>query len=117
VSVKDRWVGPREQVLNVTSKPSSRPLIDAWLCHHYFIGWLRREAGYGPIDRSVARCGLCREPFFLRAVGLLNSVDDSKKVATYGDCPQDAYTGRTWTGMGSIHGVLVGVSTAGCKSP
>jgi hypothetical protein len=35
------------------------------------------EAGYGPADRTVARCGLCQEPFFSGAVGLLNSVDDS----------------------------------------
>jgi hypothetical protein len=85
VSIKDHSVGPREQVLNVPiaywcyrpSKPSSRPLIDAWLCPHCFISWLGREDGYRPVDRSVARCGLCREPFFSGAVGLLNSVDDS----------------------------------------
>jgi hypothetical protein len=72
VSVKDRSVGPREQVLNVLiaywcygpSKPSSRSLIDAWLCPHYFIGWFGRENGYGHTDRSAVRCGLCREPFF-----------------------------------------------------
>jgi hypothetical protein len=85
MSVKDRLVGPHEQVLNIPfaywcygpNKPSSRSSIDAWLCPHCFIGWLRREAGYGPMDRSAARCGLCWEPFFSRAVGLLNSVDDS----------------------------------------
>jgi hypothetical protein len=81
---------------------------DAWLCPHCFIGWLGREAGYGPVDRSATRCGLCREPFFSRAVSLLNFVNDSWKVATYGDCPQEAYTGRKGTGVGSVRGVLVG---------
>jgi hypothetical protein len=95
VSVKDHSVGPREQVLNVQiaywwyepCKPSTRPLIDAWLYPHSFIGWLGREVGYGPADQSVVGCGLCREPFFLGEVGLFNSVDDSWKVTTYGDCP------------------------------
>jgi hypothetical protein len=58
MSVKNWWVGPREQVLNVPiacwwyvpSKPSNLPSIDAWLCPHYFIGWLRRETGYGPMN-------------------------------------------------------------------
>jgi hypothetical protein len=82
VSVKDRSVGPHEQVLNVPiaywcygpSKSSSRPSIDAWLCPHCFIGWLGREARYEPVDRSAARCGLCREPFFSGAVGACSTL-------------------------------------------
>jgi hypothetical protein len=85
VSIKNHLVGPHEQVLNVPigywcygpSKPSSRPLIDAWLYPHYFIGWLRREDGYGLTNRSAVLYKLCREPFFSGAVSLLNSVDDS----------------------------------------
>jgi hypothetical protein len=122
VSIKDRSIDPHEQVLNVPivywcygpSKPSSQSSIDAWLCPHCFIGWLGREAGYGPTDRSAARCGLCREPFFSGAVGLLNSVDDSWKVATYGDYPQEAYVGRTWTSVGSVCVVLIMIFPAGC---
>jgi hypothetical protein len=32
------------------------------------------------------------------------------------DHPQEAYAERTWTGVGSIRGVLVGFSPAGCTS-
>jgi hypothetical protein len=59
---------------------------------------------------------LCREPFFLGAVPPSNSVGGSWKVATYEDRPQEAYTGRMWTGVGRIHVVLVGVSPTGCTS-
>jgi hypothetical protein len=74
------------------------------------------KLGADPRISQSSCCGLCREPFFLGAVTLSNSVDDAQKVATYGDCPQKAYAGRTWTGVGSVHGVLVGFSPAGCTS-
>jgi hypothetical protein len=45
-----------------------------------------------------------------------NSVGGSWKVATYGDHPQEAYTRRTWTGVGSIRVVLIGFSPTGCTS-
>jgi hypothetical protein len=35
------------------SKPSSLSSTDAWLCPHYFNGWLGREIGYEPVDRSA----------------------------------------------------------------
>jgi hypothetical protein len=35
------------------------------------------KLGTDPWIGQPARCGLCREPFFLGAVGLLNSVNDS----------------------------------------
>jgi hypothetical protein len=38
------------------------------------------------------------------------------KVVTYGDCPQKASIGRAWTRVGSVRGVLVGISPAGCIS-
>jgi hypothetical protein len=58
-------------------------------------------------------CGLCREPFFLGTVTLSNSVGGSWKVAMYGDHPQEAYTGRTWTGVGSVRVMLVRFSLQG----
>jgi hypothetical protein len=66
------------------------------------------KLGTDPWIGQPVRCGLCREPFFSGAVGLLNSVDDSWKVAMYGDHPQEAYVGRTWTSVGSICDMLVG---------
>jgi hypothetical protein len=39
-----------------------------------------------------------------------------KKVTTYGDYPQEAYTGRTWTSVESVRGVLVRFSHAICTS-
>jgi hypothetical protein len=68
------------------------------------------------MDRSAGVLWLCREPFFLEAVTLYNSVGGSWKVAIYGDHLQEAYTWRTWTGVGSVCVVLVGVSPTECTS-
>jgi hypothetical protein len=38
------------------------------------------------------------------------------KVVTYGNCPQKVYVGRARTGVGSVHGVLVGFSPVWCTS-
>jgi hypothetical protein len=40
--------------------------------------------------------------FFSRAVTLSNTVDDSQKFAMYGNCPQETYEWRTWTGAENI---------------
>jgi hypothetical protein len=53
---------------------------------------------------------------FSGAVHPSNPVDDSRRVATYGDRPQEVYAGRTWTSMESVRVVLVGFSPAGCTS-
>jgi hypothetical protein len=48
--------------------------------------------------------------------GLFRLHGSQWKVITYGDCPQEAYVRRAWTGVGSVRGVLVGFSPAGCTS-
>jgi hypothetical protein len=72
--------------------------------------------GTDPRIGQPACWGLCREPFFSGAVIPSNSVGGSWKVATYGDRPQKAYAGRTWTCVGSVRVMLVGFSPAGCIS-
>jgi hypothetical protein len=74
------------------------------------------ELGMDPQIGQPTCWRLCREPFFSGAVTLSNSVNDSRKVATYRNCPQEAYARRTWTGVGSIYVMLVGFSTVGCTS-
>jgi hypothetical protein len=52
--------------------------------------------------------------------GLFRLRGSQWKVVTYGDCPQKAYVGHAWTGVGSIRGMLVRFSPAGVhqfKSP
>jgi hypothetical protein len=51
-----------------------------------------------------------------KVVALSNSVDSTWKVATYRDHPEEAYAGRTWTGVGSVRVVLVEFSPVGCTS-
>jgi hypothetical protein len=87
VSIKDRWVGPREQVLNV---------LIAYRCYgpDKSSSWLSKEAclfltaslivvgenlGTDPQIGRPSSCELCREPFFSGAVDLYKSVDDSAK--------------------------------------
>ncbi len=87
VSIKDWWVGPREQVLNVPiacwwhvpSKPSSSLSTEVWLkITASFVG-LWEKLGTDPqIDRPTC-WRLCREPFFSGAVALSNIVDDLMK--------------------------------------
>jgi hypothetical protein len=87
--------------------------MDVWLSPLVGSG---EKLGMDPLIDQPACWGLCQEPFFSGAVTPSNSVGGSWKVATYGDCPQEAYTGRTWTGVGSVRVVLVGFSPAGCIS-
>jgi hypothetical protein len=51
------------------SKPSSWLPSDAWLCPHYFIGWLGRETGYGPADRSAGVLWIVSGALFLGSSG------------------------------------------------
>jgi hypothetical protein len=44
------------------------------------------------------------------------SVGGSWKVTMYGDHPQEAYAGHTWTGVAGVRVVSVGFSPAGCTS-
>jgi hypothetical protein len=110
VSVNDLWVGPHEQVSNVPivywwhgpSKRSSLSSTDAYLYPHYFKVGSREKLYTDPWIGQPTRCGLCQEPFLSGAVTLLNFVDDSWKVATYGDYLQEAYAEHTWTSVGNI---------------
>jgi hypothetical protein len=51
------------------SSPSSLLSIDAWLCPHCFIGWLGREIGYGPMDRSAGVLWIASGAPFLESSG------------------------------------------------
>jgi hypothetical protein len=61
-------------------------------------------------------CGLCREPFFLGVVTLLNSVGDCAKGCHVCGLRTGSIRGRTWTGVGGICVMLIGFSPAGCTS-
>jgi hypothetical protein len=69
---------------------------------------------HGSVSRRAVDC--VRSLFSQEQWDLSKSVSVSRKVATYGDRPQVAYAGHTWTGMGSIRVVLVGFSPTGCTS-
>jgi hypothetical protein len=87
VSVKDRWVGRRKQVLNVLiacqrygpGKPSSRLSTEAWLFPTASLTILAEKRGTDPWTGQLACCGLCRKSFFLGAVDLYKSIDDYMK--------------------------------------
>jgi hypothetical protein len=67
-----------------------------------------QDDGWASLSLVVKTSFGCRGLFQLRG--------SQWKVVTYGDCPQKAYTGCTWTGVGSIRDVLVEFSSAGCTS-
>jgi hypothetical protein len=85
VSIKDRWVGPCEQVLNIPitcwwyepSKSSSLSSIEAWLKPTASLVGLGEKLGIDPrIGQPTCR-GLCHGLFFLRVVGY------SQKIAMH----------------------------------
>jgi hypothetical protein len=55
-------------------------------------------------------------PRLLPGVGVCFDFVGASERFTYENSPQEAYTGRAWTGVGSVRGVLVGFSPAGCTS-
>jgi hypothetical protein len=80
--------------------------------------WLVRERSWvqthGSVSRRAVDC--VGSPFSQEQWNLSKSVGASRKVATYGDHPQEAYAGRTWTGVESVRVVLVEFSPTGCTS-
>jgi hypothetical protein len=87
VSVKDRWVDPREQVLNVLiayrcyepGKPSSLPSIEGGFTPTASMADSREKLGTDPLIGQPACCGLCQEPFFSGAMALSIIVDNFVK--------------------------------------
>jgi hypothetical protein len=87
VSVKDRRVAPREQVLNIpitcryygSGKTSSWLSIEACFFLTASLAVVGEKLGTDPWIRHPLSCGLCREPFFSGAVDLYKSVDDFVK--------------------------------------
>jgi hypothetical protein len=87
VSVKNRWVGPREQVLNVPiacrcyrpGKPSSLPSTDGSFTPTASMAGSGDKLGTDPRIGQPSCCGLCWEPFLSEVVALSIIVDDGAK--------------------------------------
>jgi hypothetical protein len=113
VSVKDRWIGPCEQILNVPitcrcyepGKPSSWLPIEGGFTPTASMAGLGEKLGMDPQISQSARWGLCQEPFFLRAVALSITVEDFAKGYDVWGLP-----------VSSVCVMLVGFSPAGCTS-
>jgi hypothetical protein len=80
--------------------------------------WLVQERSWVRTHELVSRRAVdyVGSPFSRERWDLSKYVGASRKVATYGDLPQEAYAGHTWTSVGSILVVLVEFSPAGCTS-
>jgi hypothetical protein len=83
---------------------------------HYFIGWLERETGYEPADRSADVLWIVSGALFLGSGDSVQLCQWLVEGFHVRGLPQEAYVGRTWTGVGSVRVVLVGFSPAGCTS-
>jgi hypothetical protein len=101
-------MGPVNLVVGHRQGLDLRPLLH-WLVRER--SWVRT---HGSVSRRAVDC--VGSPFSLEQWDLSKSVGASQKVATYGNRPQEAYTGRTWTCVGSVRVMLVGFSPGGCTS-
>jgi hypothetical protein len=87
VLVKDRWVSPREQVLNVLIACWYMSPVSLVACHQQMFGFASTASLVGLGEKletdtrigQLACCGLRREPFFSGVVVLINSVDNYVK--------------------------------------
>jgi hypothetical protein len=83
----DRWVGPREQVLNVLiiyqrygpGKPSRLSLTEGGFTPTASMVVLGEKMGTNPRIGQSSCCGLGQEPFFLGTVALSIPVNDFVK--------------------------------------
>jgi hypothetical protein len=86
VSIKDRSVGPCEQVLTYRSHAGDMSPVSLVVgCQqeltfpHCSLAIVGEKLGTDPRIGWSSCCGLCREPFFSGAVDLFKSVDDCMK--------------------------------------
>jgi hypothetical protein len=93
-------MGPVNLVVGHRQELDLRPLLH-WLVRKR--SWVRTHES---ISRRAVDC--VGSPFSREQWDLSKSVGVSRKVVTYGDHPQEAYAGHTWTGMGSVRVVLSG---------
>jgi hypothetical protein len=64
-----------------------------------------QDDGWASLSLVVKSSSRCRGIFRLRG--------RQWKVVTYGNCPQETYTGYVWTRVGSVRGMLFGFSLQG----
>jgi hypothetical protein len=84
--------------------------------HYCFNDCVGRETGWRTCGSLNWAEGCVGSPFSQEQWGPSNVVDGLRKVATYGDCPQEAYVGHMWTGVENVRVILVGFSPVGCTS-
>jgi hypothetical protein len=98
-------MGPVNLVVGHRQELSLRPLLH-WLVWER--SWVRTR---GSVSRRAVDC--VGSTFSQEQWDLSKSVGTSRKVATYGDRPQEVYAGHMWTGVGSVRVVLVGFPLQG----
>jgi hypothetical protein len=113
VPVSKYWTYRSHDDVYGPGKASSWLPTYAWLCP-----WLARKRNWIWTHRSINRRAMdcVRSPFSREQWRCSNLLMTTWKVATYGDCPHEAYTGHTWTGMGSVRVVLIRFSPVWCTS-
>jgi hypothetical protein len=101
-------MGPVNLVVGHRQELGLRPLLH-WLVQER--SWVQT---HGSVSWRAVDC--VGSPFSQEQWNLSKFVGASQKVATYEDRLQEAYVGRTWTGLGSVRVVLVGFSLVECTS-
>jgi hypothetical protein len=114
MSIKDRWVGPSEQVLNILiacqkygpGKRSSQLSIEDYLFHTASVAVIGEKLGTDLWIGQSSCCGLGWEPFFSGAVDLFKSIDDYAKgcytLTTWDMYGRGSYADRAWDVCGML---------------
>jgi hypothetical protein len=98
-------MGPINLVVGHRQELGLRPLLH-WLVWER--SWVRTR---GSVSRRAMHC--VGSPFFSGAVESIQICRRLVKGCHVQGLPQEAYVGHTWTGLGSIHVMLVGFPLQG----
>jgi hypothetical protein len=101
-------MGPVSLVVGCQQKLDFSSLLH-WLLWERSWVWTHESVSYRAMD-------CVRSPSSRRQWIYSNLLTTARKVTTYGDHLQEAYAGHIWTGVGSIHVVLIGFFPTGCTS-
>jgi hypothetical protein len=119
--LRTEWLVPLSKYWTYRSHAGDMGPVSLVACHQQvfdlsaLLKWLCWERNWGESRGPLSQAERwSRKHFFSGPVHLSNPIDDSRKVVTYRDRPQETYAGYAWTGVGSVY--VIRFSPVRCTS-